>query len=418
MEYYQILKQRRLDLNLSIQDIAVQTRLRPEYIRAIEEHNLDIFSDDFSYVRYFVHGYCDAIGVNWDYIKDAVDADVMAYAAARDQALEQAQVKMIQSMPSAKPSKQTSRANQKRRTQKNMKNSASKLSRYISWGNQNRLSRLILVCAISLIGVFAVFGYISRSRASASLEAQRQAREQELKNQEATTQRLAEDLQSRKRTDGSGDQQGALSLTALGNDKYRLSGFLPTTTTIPITITPNGTQNVTIYWNDTPAHSASSDKAINYDLQAEGDGVLQVTISGSTKTASMSIGGYIIPENCLVPDTNGTLTIQFEVVHDGTPVTNNESSSVENNSSEEEPSEYESQYEEPVEEPVDDPSYYEDYPGYETDYEEPIYEEPIYDDPNNYIYDDGTGDYVEYGTDMDYYPVDGNGQPIIPEAGY
>ena len=138
MEYYQILKQRRLDLNLSIQDIAVQTRLRPEYIRAIEEHNLDIFSDDFSYVRYFVHGYCDAIGVNWDYIKDAVDADVMAYAAARDQALEQAQVKMIQSMPSAKPSKQTSRANQKRRTQKNMKNSASKLSRYISWGNQNR----------------------------------------------------------------------------------------------------------------------------------------------------------------------------------------------------------------------------------------------------------------------------------------
>ena len=48
--------------------------------------------------------------MNWEYIKDAVDADVMAYASARDQALQQAQVKMIQSMPSAKPSKQASRA--------------------------------------------------------------------------------------------------------------------------------------------------------------------------------------------------------------------------------------------------------------------------------------------------------------------
>lgn len=55
MAYYQILKKRRLDLNLSIQDIAIQTHLSPEFIRAIEENNLDVFSDDFSFVRYFVH---------------------------------------------------------------------------------------------------------------------------------------------------------------------------------------------------------------------------------------------------------------------------------------------------------------------------------------------------------------------------
>lgn len=414
MQYYQILKQRRLDLNLSIQDISTQTRLRPEYIRAIEEHNLDIFSDDFSYVRYFIHGYCDAIGVNWEYIKDAVDADVMAYASARDQALQQAQVKMIQSMPSAKPSKQTSRASKKRRNQTNMKSSASKLSRYMSWGNQNKLSRLILVSAVCVVALFGVIGLVSRNRANASMEAERLAREQELKNQEETTQRLAEDLQNRKRGN-SNEQQGALGLTALGNDRYRLSGFLPTTTTVPIAITPNGTQNVTIYWNDQPAHSASSDQLISYDLQAEGDGVLQVTISGSTKTPAMSIGGYIIPENCLVVDSTGSLTIQFEIVHDGLPVTQEDSTvSSQAESQEQLVSEYESQYEEPVEEPVNDPTYYEEPVNQDVIYEEPLQDQPLPDAP---LYDEpiyGAGEDLP----VDGYPIDENGNPIMPEAGY
>lgn len=415
MQYYQILKQRRLDLNLSIQDISTQTRLRPEYIRAIEEHNLDIFSDDFSYVRYFIHGYCDAIGVNWEYIKDAVDADVMAYASARDQALQQAQVKMIQSMPSAKPAKQTSRASKKRRNKTNMKSSASKLSRYMSWGNQNKLSRLILVSAVCLITLFAILGYVSRNRANASLEAERLAREQELKNQEETTQRLAEDLQNRKRGDASNSQQGALGLTALGNGSYRLSGFLPTTINVPIVITPNGQQSVTIYWNDKPAHSAKSDQLISYDLKAEGDGVLQVTISGSTKTPAMSIGGYMIPENCLAIDSTGVLTIKFELVHDGVPVTQNESQTT---SQEQSTSEYESQYEEPVE----DPANYEDQVYDEPLYEDPTYQDPTYVDPT---YQDPTYQEPLYeepiygGSDgLDYYLIDENGNPILPEAGY
>ena len=76
MAYYHILKERRTNLKLSIQDVSNQTRLAPQYIQAIEEHNLDVFSDDFSFVRYFVHAYCDAIGVNWQAIADEVDMDI------------------------------------------------------------------------------------------------------------------------------------------------------------------------------------------------------------------------------------------------------------------------------------------------------------------------------------------------------
>ena len=73
MAYYHILKERRTNLKLSIQDVSNQTRLAPQYIQAIEENNLDVFSDDLSFVRYFVHAYSDAIGVNWQAISDEVD---------------------------------------------------------------------------------------------------------------------------------------------------------------------------------------------------------------------------------------------------------------------------------------------------------------------------------------------------------
>lgn len=43
MAYYHILKERRTNLKLSIQDVSNQTRLAPQYIQAIEEHNLDVF---------------------------------------------------------------------------------------------------------------------------------------------------------------------------------------------------------------------------------------------------------------------------------------------------------------------------------------------------------------------------------------
>ena len=54
MRYYEILKKRRTDLKLSIQDVSAQTRLAPEYIKAIEDNDLDVFSDDLSFVRYFI----------------------------------------------------------------------------------------------------------------------------------------------------------------------------------------------------------------------------------------------------------------------------------------------------------------------------------------------------------------------------
>ena len=105
MTYYQLLRQRRISLNLTIEDVSSQTRLDPNFIRAIEEHNLDVFSNDYSFVRYFIHAYCDAIGVNWVVIQPEVDQDIHNFARSKNQALTQAQKKIASSMHPASSSK-------------------------------------------------------------------------------------------------------------------------------------------------------------------------------------------------------------------------------------------------------------------------------------------------------------------------
>ncbi len=405
MSYYQILKQRRLDLNLSIQDLAIQTRLKPEYIRAIEENNLDIFSDDFSYVRYFVHGYCDAIGVNWNLIKDEVDANINAYAAARDQALYQAQVKMIQSMPSVTTAKKTTRANRKKRKRRSLLSSAGKLSRSISWGNQNRLSRLILVCAICVVGGLALVSYVGQQRAAKSLEQQKIARANELKAEEETTQRLAEDRKSRQ-DDSSTPVQTTLQIAPTSTKGvYDINGFNPANSTIHIDITPGNEQTVTILWNDTPAFSSQVKSLFVYDLNAKEDGTITLIFANEQAQSKVKIDDLEIPAEYLKAQSGHELKIQFNVHFNG-PL-NGESETASNEAAQHAASS--EQGSDPDTEPVVPVE----------DYTDSVYEDPGYADPNDgYQYPAAGGsDYTDsVYTDPGYDP--GYTDPVLPDPGY
>lgn len=422
MPYYQILKQRRINLNLTIDDVALQTRLRPEYVRAIEENNLDIFSDDFSYVRYFVHGYCDAIGVNWNIIKDEVDANIHAYAAARDQAMYNAQVKMLQSMPAVKTTRKNVRQTRKKRKKNNLASSAGKISRSLSWGNQNKLSRLVLICAICVVGGLALISYIGQHQAAGSLEAQKLAREQELKEQEETTQRLAEDLKNRK--GGNSDTvtaPAALSITRTGqNGVYEISGFTENNPVIQLAITPSETQQITILWNDVPAYSSKVKDTFTYDLNAGSDGTVTITFANPNTPGVIKIDGTELPADSIEPQSDGTVQIQLKI-HYGQSAADGSSSQVADPSTQNETAsqgdvQTDVQAEQPyVEEPVysdDGSGYYEEIP--DSYYPEvPDYTETpdqTYVDPG--IYDTGDGGYGEEGVSDQLVPVDENGLPI------
>ena len=51
------LQKRRVELNLSYQDISTITKLSIPHIKAIEEGNLDYFKNDLTYVRFYVNSY-------------------------------------------------------------------------------------------------------------------------------------------------------------------------------------------------------------------------------------------------------------------------------------------------------------------------------------------------------------------------
>lgn len=317
MPYYQTLKYRREDLGLSVQNVADQTRLKPEFIRAIEEHNLDLFSDDFSYVRYFVHAYCDAIGVNWTMIKDEVDADVSKWAHARDQALYDAQVRMIQTMPSMKADKSRTRKTRRKRKASFLENSAGSLSRKMSWGSSKTMTRLIVIGVGVAVGGLLMLGYFQNSSAQRALEQQRAERTAELEQKEIETRRLADDLKSKKDDSAKVEQtKPVLKISGLEEENsYDVRGYTMDQPVVHISFYAIGAQTVTITWNGVPAYSQAVSGAGSYDLQAGGSGQLVVTFQSPSVYNALSLDDTEIPANYTLASPGGGSKITLNLIY-------------------------------------------------------------------------------------------------------
>lgn len=190
MTYYQILKQRRIDLKLSVQDVSVQTRLAPEYIVAIEENDLDVFSDDYSFVRYFVHAYANAIGVNWEAISTEVDQTIKYHAHKKNMALTQAQREIVKNMPNVQATKRV------RKKRSRFQSSISRMSRSLHW-SKRRLSPLFVWTIVVVIVGFVITNFVSSTLSANEEKAREEARQAELQQKEQETQRLS---QQRKET--------------------------------------------------------------------------------------------------------------------------------------------------------------------------------------------------------------------------
>ena len=64
-----MLKEKRLELGLSIDDISEKTRLTPKDVKALEEGDMSFFHEDLSYLRFFVKIYCEAVNIDFERCK-------------------------------------------------------------------------------------------------------------------------------------------------------------------------------------------------------------------------------------------------------------------------------------------------------------------------------------------------------------
>ncbi len=78
-EIGKLLKEKRLELGLTIEEVSEKTRLTQKHIKALEEGDIHFFHDDLSYLRFFVKSYCEVLGIDFEEIKNELRKDVNDY---------------------------------------------------------------------------------------------------------------------------------------------------------------------------------------------------------------------------------------------------------------------------------------------------------------------------------------------------
>lgn len=78
-EIGKFLKENRVKLGLSIADISDITKMNINIIRNIEEGNVAYFSNDLTYLRYYIKSYSNAVNVDFDSIEQELDKTTLAY---------------------------------------------------------------------------------------------------------------------------------------------------------------------------------------------------------------------------------------------------------------------------------------------------------------------------------------------------
>lgn len=282
MAYYHILKERRTNLKLSIQDVSNQTRLAPQYIQAIEEHNLDVFSDDFSFVRYFVHAYCDAIGVNWQAIADEVDMDINEVAHQKDMALTMAQRRMVQQMASVQKKKKSSTKKKKSWFQKHVSQTSSSLST-----NQSQLIKVLVLIGIVGLCVLSVINFGLRAISSQKLATQEALRQEQLSKKEKETNKLANQRQKAKEAEAlvvekMDGETNAYQLSNIQSDvkKLDLSITLPTKSKITLTKDGETINDDTKVYTGTFTYSLELSENCTFEISIETYSDNSITIDG------------------------------------------------------------------------------------------------------------------------------------------
>lgn len=81
------LKERRIELGYSIEEMSEKTRLTIKHIRAIEDGDIKYFNDDLSYLRYYLKSYCDALGVPFHQIKEQLNFSIQDYTMTFDKSM-------------------------------------------------------------------------------------------------------------------------------------------------------------------------------------------------------------------------------------------------------------------------------------------------------------------------------------------
>lgn len=111
-----LLKEKRLELGLTVEQISEKTRLTTKHIKALEEGDITFFKDDLSYLRFFVKSYCEAVGVDFEDLKDDLRESVNDYTMTFTNTMTMQHEEMEKHISNTELSKVSKTADKKKKT--------------------------------------------------------------------------------------------------------------------------------------------------------------------------------------------------------------------------------------------------------------------------------------------------------------
>ena len=75
----QILKEKRLELNYTLEDMSQKTKMSTVQLKAIEDGNISFFKEDLSYLSYFVRYYSNALNIDYNELRKDLDYTITEF---------------------------------------------------------------------------------------------------------------------------------------------------------------------------------------------------------------------------------------------------------------------------------------------------------------------------------------------------
>ena len=75
-----ILKQHRINANLSLEDMSEKTKIQMPYLIAIEDGDIGKFKNDISYLKYYIRFYCRVVDYDYELIRNKLDVSIEEFS--------------------------------------------------------------------------------------------------------------------------------------------------------------------------------------------------------------------------------------------------------------------------------------------------------------------------------------------------
>lgn len=305
------LKQKRLELGLTIEEVSEKTRLTIKHIKAIEEGDISYFKDDLSYLRFFLKSYCDVLGLDFEDMKEELHDSIDDYttsfskqAVAQHEAIERGVKENAQKLKKTKA--------------KTAKKSKPKKARQRRKIDMSLVSFLAIIVVILIGLIFAFVMWMQRSTGdNDDLVANKPPVAPADYSEDANTQEPAQEpVKETPKEDPKKEEKKELVITAVNDTQYTLEN-LKDGEEIDIEITMGSDTSFRALVDgavlSNPANQIYKAKSVIHVRETAVKGKKIQLAFGFMQKNSLTVNGVKVELPASVTNKAGSLVLQFDV---------------------------------------------------------------------------------------------------------